>query len=323
MAHKNKKSNFLPSVIKTAVIAGGAYLLVGEIVYEGVLNKKFINARKNKFRGIEPELSKYYDNPDEMNGADAWFVAENPEVTPLVKSDGETIYSNIILSKEPSDVWAIVVHGYTSCPRGMAVQAKEFHDMGYNVLLPVLRGHYIDEHEYCSMGYYDKDYIIAWIDYIRSVNENARILLLGVSMGSATVMMTTGEELPDNVKCAIADCGYTSCWDEYKEQIGVMFHLPVFPFLYAMNTVSKLRGNFNLKKCSPVRAVAKSKTPTLFIHGEKDAFVPYRMMDEVYNACSAEKEKLSVPDAMHAESVDVHPEMYWDKVKSFIGRYIK
>ncbi len=323
MAHKNKKAKLISSALKTTAAAAGAYLLVGEIIYEGVLNKRFINARKNKFRVIEPEFSKYYQNPDEMGGDDAWFVAENPDVTSVVKTDGETIYSNIISADRPCDVWAIVVHGYTSCPRGMAAQAKGFHDMGYNVLLPVLRGHSIDENEYCSMGYYDKDYITAWIDYILSLNENAQIILLGVSMGSATVMMTTGENLPDNVKCAIADCGYTSCWDEYKQQIGEMFHLPVFPFLYAMNTVSKLRGNFDLKKCSPLKAVARSKTPTLFIHGEKDTFVPYKMLGELYNACSAEKEKLSVPDAMHAESVELQPEMYWNKVKSFISKYVK
>ncbi len=323
MARKNKKAKLISSALKTTAAAAGAYLLVGEIIYEGVLNKRFINARKNKFRVIEPEFSKYYQNPDEMGGDDAWFVAENPDLTSLVKADGETIYSNIIPADKSCDIWAIVVHGYTSCPRGMAAQAKGFHDMGYNVLLPVLRGHSIDESEYCSMGYYDKDYITAWIDYILSLNENAQIILLGVSMGSATVMMTTGENLPDNVKCAIADCGYTSCWDEYKQQIGEMFHLPVFPFLYAMNTVSKLRGNFDLKKCSPLKAVARSKTPTLFIHGEKDTFVPYKMLGEVYNACSAEKEKLSVPDAMHAESVELQPEMYWDKVKSFISKYVK
>ena len=87
------------------------------------------------------------------------------------------------------------------------------------------------------------------------------------------------------------------------------------------NTVSKLRGNFDFKKCSPLKAVAHSKTPTLFIHGEKDAFVPYSMLDKVYDACTAEKQKLSVPDAMHAESHEVHPEIYYPAVFEFVEKY--
>lgn len=322
MAEKNKKRKIASALVKTAFVAGGAYLLVGEAIYEGALNSRFINARKNKFRQIEPELAKFYGDADNMLTGDSWFVAKNPEITPLVTEDMGTIYANIIPADNDTDLWAVVVHGYTSCPRGMAEQAKGFHDMGYNVLLPFLRGHGVDEHKYCSMGYYDKDYIVKWIDYILTLNENAKIVLLGVSMGSATVMLTTGEALPENVRCAVADCGYTSCWDEYKAQIVEMFHLPAFPFLYAANTVSKLRGNFDFKKCSPVSAVARSSTPTLFIHGEKDTFVPYDMLDRVYDACSAEKEKLSVPDALHAESVDIHPDMYWAKIKSFIAKHI-
>ena len=59
-------------------------------------------------------------------------------------------------------------------------------------------------------------------------------------MGSATTMMLTGEDdLVPNIKCAVADCGYTSAWDVFKNEMNVTYHLPAFPFLYAANTVSK------------------------------------------------------------------------------------
>ena len=40
-------------------------------------------------------------------------------------------------------------------------------------------------------------------------------------------LMASGEELPENVKAIIADCGYTSEWDEFKCEANAL-HIPWF-----------------------------------------------------------------------------------------------
>lgn len=67
---------------------------------------------------------------------------------------------------------------------------------------------------------------------------------------------------------------------------------------------------------------SKSKTPTLFIHGEKDTFASLKMVDEPYNAATVEKEKLIVSGAGHGLSEPVYPELYWDTVWGFGIKYI-
>ena len=62
-----------------------------------------------------------------------------------------------------------------------------------------------------------------------SADKNAEIVLYGVSMGGATVMMASGEDLPGNVKAIIEDCGYSSVWDEFSYQLQALFNLPEFP----------------------------------------------------------------------------------------------
>ncbi|MBR5498380.1 MAG: alpha/beta hydrolase [Clostridia bacterium] len=311
----------LKAIIKTAAVASAAYLAMGDAIYGVILNKKFTQG-KNVRREVTQELHDYYGSPESQVDSDSWFVAVNPDDTVVVNSYGKEMHSHIFMHKEYTDKWAIVVHGYTSCPRAQADQAFHFYKQGYNVLMPYMISFGLDQSNYCSMGYHDKIYVKEWAEYIASLDNNAKIVVLGVSMGSATTMMLTGEDdLVPNIKCAIADCGYTSAWDVFKNEMNVTYHLPAFPFLYAANTVSKLRGNFDFKKCSPLKAVAHSKTPTLFIHGEKDAFVPYSMLDKVYDACTAEKQKLSVPDAMHAESHEVHPEIYYPAVFEFVEKY--
>jgi len=171
------------------------------------------------------------------------------------------------------------------------------------------------------MGWHDRIDIIAWIDYLCREYNHPKIILHGISMGAATVMMATGEALPPNVVCAISDCGFTSVWDVYAYQTKNTLHLPAFPIVYAMETVTRLRSGFSIKEASSVEQVKKSKTPTLFIHGEADDFVPFWMLDKVYQAAACEKEKLAVPGAGHAEA-PFQPELYYGAVQNFIGRYL-
>ena len=84
-----------------------------------------------------------------------------------------------------------------------------------------------------------------------------------------------------------------------------------------------MRAGYSFKEASSVEQVKKSKTPTLFIHGDQDTFVPYTMLDKVYNAANCEKEKLVIKGAKHAESVNVDATLYWSTVKSFVEKYVK
>ena len=310
------------SAIKVAVGTSVALLAAGECIYERLLNRKFTSMNNNS-RKIQPDEYQYYGKPEDQTDGDAWFVAMHPEDTYVVNSLGKTMHSNIFMQNEHTDKWMIINHGYTSSPRGMASRAFYFYRKGYNILLPSLISFGEDGQRYCSMGYHDRYYVKDWVHYIVGLNPDAKIAILGESMGSATTMLVTGEpDLPDNVKCAIADCGYTSCWEEYTIQGKEMFNMPAFPAMHAANFVSKLRGNFDFKKCSPITAVAKSKTPTLFIHGEEDTFVPYWMMNKLFDACVAEKEKLSIPDAQHANSHEIHPEIYFPGIDKFLEKYM-
>ena len=80
----------------------------------------------------------------------------------------------------------------------MAHYAWKYHTLGFNVILPHMVGHDSDSVKYCSMGYYDKLVIVDWINYIVNLNPDSQILMHGVSMGSATTMLVTGENIPDN-----------------------------------------------------------------------------------------------------------------------------
>jgi fermentation-respiration switch protein FrsA (DUF1100 family) len=82
--------------------------------------------------------------------------------------------------------------------------------------------------------------------------------------------------------------------------------------------VSILRGNHDIRKNKPIEAVARSVTPTAFLHGTADNFVPFPMMDRLYEACAAPKVKQPIEGADHAQSIYTNPALYWKTVDAFL-----
>ena len=253
----------------------------------------------------------------------SWLLNDSNYTDEYITSqDGLKLHSYHVKNQSSSNKWVITVHGYTSEGINMSSYAKKYYDNGYNVLIPDLRSHGLSEGDYIGMGWDDRLDIISWINYILNEDPNADIVLHGISMGAATVLMTSGEEIPSNVKLIIADCGYTSVWDEFAYQLDDLFSLPEFPILNVSSIVSKIRAGYFLGEASSIEQVKKSKTPILYIHGDQDDFVPYYMMEELYNATSSEKEMLTIKGAEHAKASEVDPETYWTTVNNFINKYI-
>ena len=142
-------------------------------------------------------------------------------------------------------------------------------------------------------------------------------------MGSATTMMTTGENLPENVVCAVSDCGFTSVYDIFEDQAIRKYKIPPKIVMPAAGVVNKLVNGFTFKEASSVEQLKKSKTPTLFLHGDKDDFVLPENLDKVYAACAAEKEKYVIKGAEHAVSSHWFHEEYWDVVDKFLAKHVK
>ena len=277
---------------------------------------------------LDPKSSKSvifsnddFETKEQMKLENNKWLEENASDV-YIESKKLRLHSYEVKAKKESKVWVIAVHGYTDSAYFMVEAAKQFLNYGYNVLMPDLRAHGKSEGKYIGMGWPDRLDLMQWIDYLIATYGNIKIILYGISMGAATVMMASGERLPSNVRAIIEDCGYTSAWEEFAYELKYLFHMPTFPALYNANVITKIRARYSLKKASAIKQVAKSKTPTLFIHGDKDKFVPFYMLDKLYEAASCKKEKLVIKNAGHAEAQKIEPERYWRVVRRFIKHYL-
>ncbi|MGG7212498.1 alpha/beta hydrolase [Clostridium nigeriense] len=314
----NKKKAMLISTSVLGTLSIGALSLIGNYFYNLALNPK---TSKDSIFGSKEEAKS--TSGEVVNKTLVWLLNKSNYSNVYIKSfDNLTMHGYKILNENSSNKWVITVHGYTSKGLYMSNYAKRFYDMGYSILIPDLRGHGESEGNYIGMGWYDRLDILKWIDLILNENENSKIILHGVSMGAATVSMTSGEELPSNIKAIISDCGYTSVWEQFSHQLKSMYSLPNFPIMNASSAIARFKAGYGLKEASALKQVAKSKTPILFIHGDEDDFVPYKMMDELYDATSSDKERLTVKGAGHAKSSKVDPYLYWSTIENFINKYI-
>lgn len=315
------KSCAFKKFIKTGLFAGGAVVAAGSIFIDGMLSKKGIKKMIDS-GNFNEEIAEVLANCPEVEEGNVFYRTHRHKEIFTFTDDSVCLYALYYENEIKSNKYAIICHGFTGNPNNDNVLALRYYNMGYNLVMPYSRAHGKSEHNYCTMGWFERFDIISWINYICEKDPDASIVLHGVSMGAATVMNATGEKLPPNVKCAVADCGFTSVWEQMSNMIKLKSKFPAEPLMKLFNTVAKSKLGFDFKEASSLEQVKKSETPTLFIHGNKDDFVPFEMHKILFDNASCEKESLVVPDVGHAVSLYVKPELYWGKVSEFIGKYI-
>lgn len=223
---------------------------------------------------------------------------------------------------------AIVIHGYKDTAVKFLYLGRMYHrDIGYNILMPDLYAHGLSDGEEIQMGWKDRLDIMRWTcvaeKLFRDSLEDSQIVIHGVSMGAATTMCVAGETLPKFIRCFVEDCGYTSVWDEFTQQLKEQFGLPSFPLMYSTSLLCKLRYGWDFKEASPLNQVKKSKRPILFIHGDADTFVPTWMVSPLYKAAQGQKELWIAAHSEHAKSFIDHPDEYRRKVAGFVRKHMK
>ena len=328
---KNKKEKILKrlliivliiiAVIVIAITVIGNYFVNYAILRTGNGGEREVkNADSIEVTSMNNEDERIIEENknDEKQFADVWTkTIENKKVEVTAK-DGIILRGTEYITDQQSKKWVIVLHGYHSNPDSVLSIGMHFSKEGYNVLIPSMRASNESEGKYIGMGWLDKDDLKCWINLIIEQNNDAKIVLHGSSMGAATVLMASGDELPNNVKAIIEDSGYTSVWDIFASEAKVRFNLPTFPVLDMFELVANVRSKYDIKEASAIEQVKKSSIPILFIHGDNDDFVPEYMCEQLYEAANCKKDKLIIQNAGHTESKYRELDKYYSKIFEFL-----
>ena len=254
------------------------------------------------------------------------YMLSRPHEDVCIESeDGLKLHGVYFPGEGDSKKIVICLHGYTSqCMSDFVGLSDYYLKHGFQMLLIDERAHGQSEGEYVGFGCLDRKDLLRWVEWtLLRCGEGIQILLHGISMGGATVLMSSGLDLPEQIKGIISDCGFTSPKYVFTHVLHTMYHLPAFPMIPLSDKINRKKAGYGLDECNAAREVRKAKVPILLIHGDADHFVPCWMCDEIYENCASEKKKLIVKGAAHAESYFKDMKSYEQALDDFIGGIIK
>lgn len=231
--------------------------------------------------------------------------------------DGLTLAGKFYEYNEDAPI-ELMLHGYRgSAERDLCGGVMRCFRLGRSALIVDQRTSGKSDGNVISFGINESRDCLSWIDFIiKNIGKNRKIILTGISMGAATVMITAGKELPNNVIGALADCGYTSAKDIIKKVIRDV-KMPANLLYPIIKFSAKWFGRFDLDETSPEESLKNAKIPIMFIHGEADKFVPCEMSKKNFDVCSSPKKLVTFEGAEHGLSYLVDTEKYIKEVKAF------
>ena len=218
----------------------------------------------------------------------------------------------------------ICFHGYRGTPArdfsgGTQIMRRE----GHNILMIEERAQCGSAGHTITFGIQERYDCLDWLDYaVGRFGPEVKIILVGISMGAATVLIASELRLPAQVVGIIADCPYTSPLAIIRKVSREDMHLLPRTGGFFATAAARIFGRFRLNAASALEAVRHTRVPILLIHGEEDQFVPCGMSREIHAANPAMTELHTFPDAGHGLSFLVDPARYENLVTSFSNRVL-
>ncbi len=234
--------------------------------------------------------------------------------------DKKNLYGRLYLN-DPKAPFHIQFNGYKgNGARDFSGGLQLALQSGANVILTDQRSHGKSEGNIITFGVKERKDVLSWVNYVcEKYGKDTPVYLDGVSMGAATVLMSSDLPLPENVAGIIADCPYSSPFGIVSLVASRMTRAGrlLDPCIIFSAFVF---GRFNIFSSSAVKSVKSAKIPILIIHGTGDNFVPVEMSRAIRDANPEKVTLVEVEGAPHGLSYMKDTEKYKKAFYDFISK---
>lgn len=269
---------------------------------------------------------------DDFNLHGPFYRGMEDQVIPLINSiraikydediyinsfDKLKLHARLYLNPDSNKV-AILCHGYRGTPcRDFSGGAVEMIKLGYNVILIDERAHGSSQGHSITFGVRETKDVISWANYARKrFGENIELVLVGISMGGATVLMASDKVGKAKI---IADCPYSSPKIVLQQTVKAM-GLPI-PIVYPLlNLTSIVFAHTNLNKVSAFESIKNTENKILIIHGNSDSVVPNWISNDLYLDYPDKIQYELFEGADHGMSYLVDKARYQKIIKDFLNK---
>ena len=209
----------------------------------------------------------------------------------------------------------IMFHGYAACKSDLLFPAAQFHSLGYEVLLVDFHGSGGSSGKDTGIGFSESKDVSQCINYARTQWPNRRIILYGVSMGSAAILRAIAFEgvTPDAV---IVESPFDRLISTARNRFKLM-GVPTFPAAELLVFWGGVQQGFDGFKHNPVEYARSVKCPVLMMHGERDSRVTVEQARNVFDNLGGEK-RFKLFDVGHEVIAVARPEEWRNQVTAFM-----
>jgi hypothetical protein len=310
---------FIKTTFTLLGLAGGSYVGISSAMAAGL-------TRTTRVRSEETPESiglDYRDVSFTSRGGDArlsgWIITpESGSDSPQTTARGTS--------------WVIMVHGdntnRSDAKTGMLGIARALNRRGFGILMFDLRGRGDSPAAMSSSGYFERLDLQGASDYLVSKGaDRSRIGVLGFALGGAVALMAGSN--PNNFGAVVSDSSFADLSLVLRnEMTGIK--RPLAMWFTGMEFMAKSIYGIDIKDVSPARAITRSDTPVLVIHGEDDEVIPVehaRLLGRAIGASfdeieSGEETVWIVPGAGHTGSFRTQPKLYIEKLVKFYEAHL-
>ena len=263
------------------------------------------------------------EDAPKMKALTDWMLAREFEWVYITSDDGLKLAARYYHMADGAPL-QIHCHGYRGTSlRDFSGGNKMAYEVGHNALVIDQRACGRSEGNTITFGIKERYDVMRWIEYaIDRFGPDVKIILNGISMGSSTLLMLSGMDLPANVKGITADCPFSG-GEKIIMKVCKDMKLPPNIMKPFIRLGARLFGHFNLNETTAVEGIKNKKVPVLLIHGEADSYVPYEMSREIYDANPVDTRFESYPGADHGLSFLKDPDRFRKMMFSFLEDCLK
>jgi len=190
---------------------------------------------------------------------------------------------------------------------------------GFNVLLFDYHGHGAGRGAPVTLGYREAHDFYAALAYVERRLPDARIGVIGFSMGAAIAIQGSAQR--PQVRAVVADSPFATHADVLSHAIAHTIHMPGEPLARVADYFIKQRAGYSHADVAPLRYVARiSPRPLLIIHGTADEMIPVEHARRMYAAAAEPKELWIGEGAAHCGTYFLNRQAYCERVASFFAR---
>ncbi len=249
-----------------------------------------------------------------------WEFQADYEEIDLVTADG-VAFGAWFFRQAGSAQTVVVSGGHKGQRQSLLGIAMALWRKGFNVVLYSYRGMPGSDRAPITMGTREVLELQAAIAFARKRVKDARIGLLGYSMGAVVSLLGAAGE--PSVEALVLDSPFSDLRRLLHENIRRATLLPGGPFLVTVSLLLRWRAGCRISDCSPISVLsALEPRPLFFIHGGADAITNVQHSRRLYDAYRGPREIWIVQGAPHTGAYFADRDLYAERVAGFFARHL-